>query len=114
MNIQVALLMRRALDHLFGEIKSHRYGKIVLLRKYANILSGRAKNFHAFLALRRESSAAISCAASFMGICSHIYIPLVKGEGPTGYCTRRIDQSKCTDGRNARGGKSNIIVEREW
>lgn len=26
----------------------------------------------------------------------------------------RVDQSKCTDGRNARGGKSNIIVEREW
>lgn len=50
--------------------------------------------------------------ASFMGICSHIYIPLVKGED--WYCTRRVDQSKCTDGRNARGGKSNIIVEREW
>jgi len=50
--------------------------------------------------------------ASFMGICSHIYIPLVKGKD--WYCTRRVDQSKCTDGRNARGGKSNIIVEREW
>lgn len=48
-----------------------------------------------------------------MGICSHIYIPLEKGETSIVRERCRVDQSKCTDGRNARGGKSNIIVERE-
>lgn len=113
MNIQVALLMQRALDHLFGEIKSHRYRKIVLLRKYTRVreYSFRGRNSRVRISPYGENCRRFR-VASFMGICSHIYIPLVKGED--WYCTRRVDQSKCTDGRNARGGKSNIIVEREW
>lgn len=83
-------------------------GKIVL-RKYA-----RERVYFSARILTNETRRR-RFPGIFMGICSHIYIPLETGETSSIVRERcRVDQSKCTDGRNARGGKSNIIVEREW